>query len=147
MIKESTKELSREKREELFIILRDRFEKNMNRHEGLKWADIQIRLEANPQRLASISDGRNRRKNLTLSILILKQANISSLTAQRRLPKAEEAFVTIVRRWSQGKSINLKTAPLIWRMQGYRSFSEEQYRKLQKLGRSMKKTQAGENTR
>jgi len=31
--------------------LQDRFEKNTKRHEGLNWADVQARLEANPAKL------------------------------------------------------------------------------------------------
>ena len=38
--------LSNEQREELLRTLKVRFEKNMNRHKGLEWADVQARLEA-----------------------------------------------------------------------------------------------------
>ena len=34
----SKKELSPEQHEELLGVLKDRFEKNMNRHKGLEWA-------------------------------------------------------------------------------------------------------------
>ena len=50
----SKKELSQEQREELFKVLQARFEKNMNRHKGIKWADIQARLEAHPKKLWSL---------------------------------------------------------------------------------------------
>jgi hypothetical protein len=33
--------LSKEQRDELRSVLKDRFEKNMNRHKGLDWADLQ----------------------------------------------------------------------------------------------------------
>jgi hypothetical protein len=39
---------------ELLGILKDRFEKNMNRHKGLDWTAIQIKLEANPGKLRSL---------------------------------------------------------------------------------------------
>jgi hypothetical protein len=42
------KRLSPEKGEELLSALKDRFEKNMNRHKDLEWSKIQARLEANP---------------------------------------------------------------------------------------------------
>lgn len=45
------KELSSEQREELLGVLKARFEKNMNRHKGLGWAEIQGKLEANPEKL------------------------------------------------------------------------------------------------
>lgn len=50
----SKKELSQEQREELFKVLEARFEKNMSRHKGIKWTDVQARLEANPKKLWSL---------------------------------------------------------------------------------------------
>lgn len=44
-------ELSTEQREELLRTLSSRFEKNMNRHKGLEWANVQARLAANPKKL------------------------------------------------------------------------------------------------
>ena len=44
--KSRKKELSPEQREELFRVLKTRFEKNMNRHKGLEWAKVQAKLEA-----------------------------------------------------------------------------------------------------
>ena len=52
----SNKELLPAQREELFRTLKDRFEKNMNRHEGSKWSDVQAKLEANPEKLWSINE-------------------------------------------------------------------------------------------
>ncbi len=48
------KKLSAEHQQELFKALQIRFEKNMNRHQGLKWADVQARLESNPEKLWSL---------------------------------------------------------------------------------------------
>ena len=50
------KALSVELREGLFAVLKARFEGNMNRHKGLKWADVQARLEANAEKLWSLSE-------------------------------------------------------------------------------------------
>jgi hypothetical protein len=47
-------ELSAERREELIDTLRVRFEKNMKRHPGLEWPAIQAKLEAQPEKLASL---------------------------------------------------------------------------------------------
>lgn len=40
--------LSDKQCEELLVILKFRFDKNMNRHEGLAWAKVQTKLEATP---------------------------------------------------------------------------------------------------
>ena len=47
-INSNKKELSPEQREELLRSLEARFEKNMNRHKGLEWANVQAKLEASP---------------------------------------------------------------------------------------------------
>ena len=48
------KELPAKQGEKLLDILKARFEKNMNRHMGIKWAEVQERLMANPQKLWSL---------------------------------------------------------------------------------------------
>jgi hypothetical protein len=50
------KELSPKQREELFKILKARFEKNLNRHKGLEWAKVQAKLEANAEKLWSLQE-------------------------------------------------------------------------------------------
>jgi len=50
------KELSPKEREELLEALKARFEKNMKRHNGLEWAKVQAKLEANPEKLWSLSE-------------------------------------------------------------------------------------------
>ncbi|CAM3962068.1 DUF4256 domain-containing protein [Mesobacillus thioparans] len=50
------KELSPEEHEELFLILKTRFEKNMDRHEGIVWEDVQARLDMNPEKLWTLNE-------------------------------------------------------------------------------------------
>ncbi len=52
--KTNTKTLPAEKQKELFATLKTRFEKNLKRHKGLNWDDVQKRLEANPGKLVSL---------------------------------------------------------------------------------------------
>lgn len=49
-------ELSPEQRDKILDISKDRFEKNMNRHEGLEWARIQARLEMYPEKLWAVNE-------------------------------------------------------------------------------------------
>ena len=51
MTKRNKKELSPEQREELLRVLKARYEKNMNRHEGLEWVKVKEKLEANTEKL------------------------------------------------------------------------------------------------
>jgi hypothetical protein len=55
-MKNNKKELSPKQREELLRALKDRFEKNLNRHKGLEWAKVQVRLEANAEKLWSLNE-------------------------------------------------------------------------------------------
>jgi hypothetical protein len=50
------KEFSLEQSEELLRVLKERFEKNKNRHENLKWIKVQKKLEANSDKLWSLSE-------------------------------------------------------------------------------------------
>jgi len=47
-------QFSPEQCKELLGILKARFEKNVDRHQGLEWAKIQAKLEANPEKLWSL---------------------------------------------------------------------------------------------
>jgi hypothetical protein len=48
--------LSAKQQEELLGILAARFERNMNRHRGLEWAQVRARLEAHPTKLWSLHE-------------------------------------------------------------------------------------------
>lgn len=50
------KELPPQRREELLRLLKVRFEKNLNRHQGLKWAEVEARLAAHPEKLWSLDE-------------------------------------------------------------------------------------------
>ena len=55
-MKSTKKDLAPKQREELLESLKTRFEKNMDRHKGLEWAEVQARLEADPKKLWSLSE-------------------------------------------------------------------------------------------
>lgn len=53
---EANKSLTEEQREELLKVLKDRFEKNMHRHEGLDWSKVEEKLLANPEKLWTLNE-------------------------------------------------------------------------------------------
>jgi Protein of unknown function (DUF4256) len=58
-MKSTKKELPSKQRDDLLRALKARFEKNMNRHEGLEWAKVQSRLcgtEAGAEKLWSLNE-------------------------------------------------------------------------------------------
>ncbi len=54
--KSNKQKLSPEQREELLLVLKIRFEKNMNRHKGLAWTNVQAKLAAHPEKLWSLNE-------------------------------------------------------------------------------------------
>ena len=52
----SEKALAPAEREALLRVLQTRFDKNMNRHEGLEWREVYARLELNPEKLWSLNE-------------------------------------------------------------------------------------------
>jgi hypothetical protein len=50
------KNINAKQREELLSALKARFEKNPDRHQGLEWTKVQAKLEANPEKLWSLSE-------------------------------------------------------------------------------------------
>lgn len=50
------RKLSPEQQEELLSLLKNRFEKNMNRHKDIEWAKVQAKLEANTGKLWSLNE-------------------------------------------------------------------------------------------
>jgi hypothetical protein len=53
---EIKKLLSATQSEELFKVLKTRFEKNMNRHKDLEWVKLKEKLQANPTKLWSLNE-------------------------------------------------------------------------------------------
>lgn len=52
----SKKKLSAAQRNGLITVLKLRFEKNMNRHKGIQWAEVQAKLEAGTEKLWSLNE-------------------------------------------------------------------------------------------
>lgn len=50
------KELLPKQAEEILQVLKARFEKNLNRHKDIQWANVQLKLEANMEKLWSINE-------------------------------------------------------------------------------------------
>lgn len=55
-MKTTKHKLSPAQGEELLGILKTRFEKNMNRHKAIKWADVETKLKANAGKLWSLNE-------------------------------------------------------------------------------------------
>ena len=135
------KKLSPELREKLLKTLRDRFEKNMNRHKGLEWAKVQVRLETNVEILWSLNEmertggepdvvGRDKKTGE----YIFYDCSAESPAGRRSVCYDREALES--RKVAKPKNNAIDMAASI----GIELLTEEQYRKLQKLGNFDTKT-------
>ena len=53
---DANKELSSGRREELFVVIKARFDKHMHRHQGIEWAMVKAKLEGNSSKLWSLNE-------------------------------------------------------------------------------------------
>ncbi len=137
----SNKELSAEQREEQLKILKDRFEKNMNRHQGIEWAKVQAKFEENTDKLWSLYQmevtggepdviGHEDRS----SEYIFCDCSAESPKGRRSICYDREALESRKEHKPENSAIDMAAA------MGIEILSEEQYRELQKLGNFDTKT-------
>jgi len=137
----NTKDLSPEQREELLGALKARFEKNMNRHKGLEWAKVQAKLEANAEKLWSLSEmertggepdviGHDKKTGE----YILYDCSAESPKGRRSVCYDREALESRKENKPEDSAIDMAAA------MGIELLTEEQYRELQKLGNFDTKT-------
>jgi len=137
----NSKELTTEQQAELLKALKARFEKNMNRHPGLEWANVQARLEANPAKLWSLNEmertggepdvvGQDKATGET----IFYDCSAESPTGRRNVCYDREALEA--RKEFKPKDTAMDMAAAM----GIGVLTEDQYRALQKLGKFDTKT-------
>jgi len=140
-LKSNKKELSRDQREQLLRKLKVRFEKNMNRHEGLEWAQAQAKLDANAEKLWSLSEmertggepdvvGRNKKTGE----YIFYDCSAESPNGRRSVCYDGDALESRKANKPADSAVDMACA------MGIELLTEEQYRELQKLGNFDTKT-------
>ena len=129
------KELSAKQREELLSILKVRFEKNMKRHEGIVWTKVQVRLEANSNKLWSLNEMESTGGEPDVigydkktGEYIFYDCSVESPIGRRSFCYDNEALKS--RKEHKPKNSAIGMAASI----GIEILTEEQYRELQKLG-------------
>jgi hypothetical protein len=140
-LKRNKKELSPEQRKQLLGALKVRFEKNMNRHQGLAWASAQAKLEANTEKLWSINEMERTGgepdvvgHDKSTGEYIFYDCSEESPKGRRSLCYDREALDSRKENKPKRSAMDLAAA------MGIELLTEEQYRELQKLGEFDAKT-------
>jgi hypothetical protein len=140
-MKSTKKELTREQREQLLRTLKARFEKNMGRHKGVAWAEVQARLDANAEKLWSLSEMERTGgepdvvdRDKKTGEYIFYDCSEESPKGRRSLCYDREALDSRKENKPKGNAMEMAAA------MGIELLSEEEYRGLQKLGEFDTKT-------
>ena len=138
---EAKKNLSPEQREELIMVLKSRFDKNMNRHKDIEWIEVQARLEANTEKLWSLNEmertggepdvvGHDQKTGE----YIFYDCSAESPKGRRSFCYDREAQESRKEHPPENNALDMAAA------MGIELLTEEQYRELQKLGNFDTKT-------
>lgn len=132
---EGKKKLSTEDRDDLLAILKTRFEKNMQRHKGLKWADVAAKLEANPAKLWSLCEMEKTGGDPDVVGQDKKSGEYLFFDCSPESPKGRVSVCYDREGWESRKEHRPKTSAVeMAEAMGIDLLTEEQYLELQKLG-------------
>jgi hypothetical protein len=139
----SKKELSPEQCKELLRVLKSRFEKNMNRHKGLDWAKVQAKLDlsAGSEKLWSLNEMEKTGgepdvvgDDKKTGEYIFYDCSAESPIGRRSVCYDREGLESRKEYKPENNAIDMAAD------MGIELLTEEQYRKLQKLGNFDTKT-------
>lgn len=140
-MKNNKKELLPEQREELLSTLKKRFEKNMNRHQGLEWAKVLARLEANAQKLWSLDDMEISGGEPDVVGYDQESGEYIFYDCSDESPKGRRSVCYDAEALESRKEHKPKNSALeMAAAMGIEILTEEQYRKLQQFGKFDTKT-------
>jgi hypothetical protein len=129
------RDMTTEQHEELLRSLKARFEKNMNRHKGLEWAEVLARLEADTEKLWSLNEMERTGGEPDVvghdeetGEYIFYDCSVESPQGRRNVCYDREALESRKRHKPEKNAIDMAAA------MGIELLSEEQYRELQRLG-------------
>jgi hypothetical protein len=127
--------LSPKQSEEIIKVLKARFEGNRGRHKGLEWAKVQVKLEAEPQKLWSLHEmertggepdvvGHDKKTGE----IVFYDCSAESPKGRRSVCYDRQAQESRKENKPQNNAIDMAAA------MGIELLTEEQYRELQQLG-------------
>lgn len=135
------KKLSAEQREELLGVLKARFEKNMERHEGIEWENVQEKLKADSKKLWSLNEMERTGGEPDIVEYDLEKDEYTFYDCSAESPKGRrsvcydrEALESRKKHKPENNAIDMVAD------MGIEILTEEQYRQLQEIGSFDKKS-------
>ena len=141
MTKIKSRKFSTEERSALLDTLQKRFEKNMKRHKGIAWAKVQSKIEANAEKLWSLSEMERTGGEPDVVGMDRETGEFIFYDCSAESPAGRRSLCYDYDAWQSRKEHRPKgNAVDVARAMGIELLSEEQYRELQKLGAFDSKT-------
>lgn len=137
----ATKNLTSEETSTLLSILKTRFEKNRNRHEGLVWENVETKLKNNPTKLWSLNEMEQTGGEPDVVAFDEKTGEYIFYDCSEETPKGRRSICydhEALEKRKEHKPAN--SAINMAKDMGIELLDEEEYRNLQKLGNFDKKT-------
>ncbi len=138
---QTAKIMNIKQRDELIRILMVRFENNMNRHHGVEWVKVQVKLGAHPEKLWSLSEMERTGGEPDVvgydektSEYLFYDCSAESPEGRRNVCYDQEALEARKANKPIDSAMNMAAGI------GIELLTEEQYRELQKLGKFDLKT-------
>lgn len=129
------KELSPKQSAELLSILKARFEKNKKRHNGIEWAKVQAKLEANASKLWSLSQMESTGGEPDVVAYDKKTGEYIFYDCSPESPTGRRSFCYDHQALEKRKEHKPKDSAINMAADmGIELLTEEQYRQLQQLG-------------
>lgn len=141
MVIKNINELTKTQQQEILKILKARFEKNGYRHNDVKWAKLQAKLEANPNKLWSLNEMEKTGGEPDIVSFDNKLEEYVFFDCSAESPKGRRSICYD----SEALKLRKEHKPLnnaidVLAAMGVEPLTETQYRELQKLGNFDTKT-------
>lgn len=141
MTKESKKDLTPMQSKELLSLLKNRFEKNTNRHKEIEWSKVLAKLEANPQKMWSLNKMEETGGEPDIVGYDSATKEYIFFDCSEESPKGRRSFCYDQNALKTRKEHKPKNSAAGMAAEiGIEILTEEQYRELQKLGKFDSKT-------
>ena len=127
--------------DELLKVLKQRFEKNMQRHEGLEWSKVEAKLLASPEKLAVLDEMELTEGEPDVVGFDSKTGEFIFVDCSAESPKGRRSYCFDRAAWESRKEHKPANNVMdVADEMGVELLSEEDYRELQKLGKFDLKT-------